>query len=158
MLCRVFNKMKPSSEGEEAGGQIHRYPATATGAEPSSPLAFLGSLPDPMVTHPADEFYQQRQAITTGTQCGSGVGSSGAMLMNLQAMLQLGSFLDYCSPVVHHGVEVGAPHNAGCCGDDAAMAMALGHVGFEEHGMGEVVEMEYAQAQAGCGNRGGLYC
>jgi len=159
VLCRVFNKMKPSSEGEEAG-RIHRgHPATGTGtgAEPSSPPVFLGSLPDPTAT-PADEFYQQHQTITTGSQCGSGVSSSaGALLMNL-AMLQQGSFLDYCSPVVHHGVAVGALHNTGCNGDDANMAMALGHVGFEEHGMGEVVEMEYAQAQAGCGNRGGLYC
>ncbi|PUZ38640.1 hypothetical protein GQ55_9G213300 [Panicum hallii var. hallii] len=143
VLCRVFNKMKPSSEGEEAAGsRIQRgHPATATGAEPSSPPAFLGSLPDPTAT-PADDFYQQRQAL-----------SSGALLMNL-AILQQGSFLDYCSPVVHHGAAVGAPHNAGCGGDDAAMAMALGHVGFEEHGMGEVLEMEYAQPEGGCGYRG----
>ncbi|RCV42514.1 hypothetical protein SETIT_9G222900v2 [Setaria italica] len=146
VLCRVFNKMKLSSEGEEAGSSgIHNGHTATVSAEPSSPPpAFLGSLPDPAAA-PADRFYQQRQ-VTTGS--GS---SSGALLMNLQAMLQQGSscFLDYCSPVVHHGVAVGAPHNAGC-GDDAAVAMALGHVGFEEHGLGEI-EMEYAQAQGGCG-------
>ncbi|RLN41914.1 protein CUP-SHAPED COTYLEDON 3-like [Panicum miliaceum] len=117
VLCRVFNKMKPSSE-EEAGGRIHQgHAGTATGAEPSSPPAFLGSLPDPTAATPADEFYQQRQAITTGSHCGSsGVSSSGALLMNL-AMLQQGSFLDYCSPVVHGaGARVvrGARHGGGC--------------------------------------------
>ncbi|CAN6287977.1 unnamed protein product [Urochloa humidicola] len=156
VLCRVFNKMKPSSsEGEAAVTSIHHgHDVTAAVAEPSSPPAsFLGSsLPDP-VAAPADRFYQ----ATMGSHCGSGAGTSStsALLMNLQAMLQQGSILDYCSPVAHHGVAVGAPHSTGCGGEDAAaMAMALGHVGFEEHGIGEI-EMEYAQG--GCGYSGGLY-
>ncbi|CAL4917161.1 unnamed protein product [Urochloa decumbens] len=167
VLCRVFNKMKQpasSSEGEEAvSSSIHHgHAATATVvAEPSSPppASFLGSsLPEPTVAAPADRFYQQSQA-TMGSHCGSGAGTSSttsALLMNLQAMLQQGSVLDYCGSVAHHGTAVGAP--AGCGGDDAvAMAMALGHVGFDgEHGMGGL-EMEYAQTQGGYGYSGGLY-
>ncbi|CAL4933884.1 unnamed protein product [Urochloa decumbens] len=161
VLCRVFNKMKSSSsEGEDAVSSIHHaHAATAAVAEPSSspPASFLGSsLPDPTAAAPADRFYQQREATMSS---GSGAGTSSstsALLMNLQAMLQQNSFLDYyCSPAVHHGAAVGAPpHNAGCGGD---MAMALGHVGFdEEHGLGEI-EMECAQAQGGFGYSGGLY-
>ncbi|OEL21062.1 Protein CUP-SHAPED COTYLEDON 3 [Dichanthelium oligosanthes] len=157
VLCRVFNKMKPSSEGEEGSTMIHHgHAATAAGgAGPSSPPAFLGSLiPEPTATTPADKFYQQRQATTTGSHCGRG-SSSGALLMNNLATLQQGgSFLDYCSPVVHHGVAFG-PRNSGC-GDDAAMAMALGHVGFEEHVMGEI-EMEHSQTLGGCCYKDGLY-
>nr|CAB3494420.1 unnamed protein product [Digitaria exilis] len=161
VLCRVFNKMKPSSESEEAASITHHgHSHAAAAAEPSSPPAFLGSLPDPTASTPADKlFYQQGQVVTTGVnQCGSATSSSSgmdALLMNLQAMLQQHGSLDYFSPVVHHGAAVGATHNAGCGDDDAAaMAMAMG---LEEHGMGEI-EMEYAQAQGGCGYRDdGLY-
>ncbi|CAN6293244.1 unnamed protein product [Urochloa humidicola] len=164
VLCRVFNKMKPSSsEGEEAVSSSmsihHGHAANAAVAEPSSPPAsFLGpSLPD-TVAAPADRlFYQQRQVTM-----GAGTSSTSTLLMNLQAMLQQGGLLDYCCPAVHHGVAVGAAlatHNAGCGGGDdaAAMATALGQVGFDgEHGMGEI-EMECAQAQGGFCYSGGLY-
>ncbi|CAN6299089.1 unnamed protein product [Urochloa humidicola] len=163
VLCRVLNKMKTSSsEGEEAvSSSIHHgHAAATTVAEPSSPPAtfFLGSsLPD-TVAAPEDRFYQQRQ-VTMGV----GTSSTSALLMNLQAMLQQGSVLDYyCSPAAHHGVAVGAAatHNAGCGGGDdaAAMVAALGQVvGFDgEHGTGEI-EMECAQAQGGFGYSGGLY-
>ncbi|XP_062204848.1 protein CUP-SHAPED COTYLEDON 1-like [Phragmites australis] len=161
VLCRVLNKTRKTSEAEQGGSSSihHSHAATATDAGPSSPPALLGSPPDPAAAA-ADELFYQCQ-VATGNHC----GSTDALLMNLQAMLQQGSLLDYCSPrVLHDDMPVG-PHNAGCTSGSKAVAamepepepeLGLGHAVFEEHGMGEI-EMEYSQAQGVCCYRDVLY-
>ncbi|TVU30387.1 hypothetical protein EJB05_22003 [Eragrostis curvula] len=124
VLCRVFNKQKPS-ETEQSNSALHHNNAAT----------LLCSPPD---TATAGKFYDQRQEATAAV---SYCGSSGASLMDLP-MLNQGSFLDYyCSAVGHGDVAIG-PHITGCGGD--AMAMGPGHaMAFEEQGMGEI-ETEYS--------------
>ncbi|KAJ1295180.1 hypothetical protein BS78_01G204300 [Paspalum vaginatum] len=147
VLCRVFNKMKPTAESEGGGRIHHGHAATSIGAEPSSPPPpLLASPPCPTEASAADKFYQECQAVTMG---------GSALLMNL-AMVQQGGFLGYCGSPVHGGdmAMVGAPNDR--CGDDAVMAMELGHMEFVEHGgMGEI-EMEALGGYAAI-YRDGLY-
>ncbi|KAL6641080.1 hypothetical protein ACP70R_019261 [Stipagrostis hirtigluma subsp. patula] len=170
VLCRVFNKQMKSSEadhGSSGSSNSHQnhYSATATiAADPFSPPSLDYSPPDP--TAAADTLICQHQLVATTT--GSHCGSSGGPPMSFPAVQQAAgsSFLDleyyFCPVVVHDGVAAGARRNADCCtgGISSAMAMAmapeLGHMRFEEHGMGEI-DMEYSEAQGGCCYRDGLY-
>jgi hypothetical protein len=130
VLCRVFNKAKPSEITEQSSSTLHRNHNHA------APL--LCSLqPD---TTTAGRLYDQQYRESTGAV--SHCGSFDAPLMNL-AMLHQDGFLDYCSPVVHGDMAV-EPHNAGCSGGgDVAIATAPGRsMGFENHGMGKI-ETEY---------------
>ncbi|WVZ59300.1 hypothetical protein U9M48_009459 [Paspalum notatum var. saurae] len=144
VLCRVFNKMKPTAESEEGRSRTdHGHAAASIGDEPSSPPSLLASPPPTAASAVVDKFYQECQVT---------MGGSSSLLMNL-AMVQQGRFLDYYgSPVVHGDMVMGS-HNARC-GNDAVMAMELGNMGFEDHGgLGEI-EME---ALGGCCYRDGLY-
>lgn len=177
VLCRVFNKQRKASEAEQVSNSNSNHAVVfAAGrgtAGPSSPTALLGSSPDPTVV---DKFDHHQIAAAMGSSsstrvplmhghgdhmisghCSSSSSSSSALL-NL-AMLQY-SFPEYCpGPAMHDNMAVGGS-NTGCCAgsNDAMMELELGqHVGFEEHGMGEIIEMEMEPQGGGSCYRDGLY-
>ncbi|KAL5232031.1 hypothetical protein ABZP36_030807 [Zizania latifolia] len=172
VLCRVFNKKKPSTTAEAEQGisncsDLFINGAGGCSAGPSSPTTttapLLGSSPDPTVLDRFEFDHQMAAATVPGAsattvmpplmllmQGGGGVdhmvrvgghcggGSSASALLNL-AMLQC-NFLEQRLP---GDVAMGA-HVDTCCGGgggggDATVALEMG---FDEHGMGEIIEME----------------
>ncbi|KAL5223506.1 hypothetical protein ABZP36_010145 [Zizania latifolia] len=161
VLCRVFDKKKPSiTEAEQGISNCSDLFVNGEGgsAGPSSPTTttapHLGYSPDPTMVLDRFEFNPQAAAATPpaplvllmpggGADHGGGGGSASALL-NL-AMLQY-SFLEQRPPV--GDVAAGPGHVDTCCGggDNATIALEMG---FDEHGMGEIIEMEPAWRQGG---------
>lgn len=174
VLCRVFDKKKPSTIEAEGGGSsgsdLFIPGATDGSTDPSSPTTMaplLGSSPDPTVV---DRFDHRSAAVPplmvlmqgggdqmisgSGVHCSSNDNSgSSSALLNL-TMLQY-SFLEHRP--TGDDMAVGA-HFGTCQGGNNDATMALG-MGFEEHGMGEIIEMEPAWRQGGsnCVYRDELY-
>lgn len=143
VLCRVFNKRKPSGTEQSSGALNHNRDAT-----------LLSSLQRDITMAPGTH-NNHSQESTAVSHC----GSSGDPPVNL-AMFHQDSFVDYCSPIVHDSVALG-PHSTWCSGGGGAMTMALGGaVGFEDHNMGEIIEKEYdahALLLDSCCDRDGIF-
>ncbi|KAF0929437.1 hypothetical protein E2562_021542 [Oryza meyeriana var. granulata] len=165
VLCRVFDKKKPSMTEDEQGSNGSDLFITGAGGStgPSSPATMTaplaGSSPDPTVV---DRFDHQTAALEPlvllmqgggDHMIGDGDGHCSSALLNL-AMLQY-NFLDHRPP--GDGVAVG-PHFNTCHGGGDYATMALG-MGLEEHGVGEIIEMEQEWRQGGssCLYRDELY-
>ncbi|EEC67168.1 hypothetical protein OsI_34031 [Oryza sativa Indica Group] len=127
VLCRVFDKKKPSTIEAEGGGSsgsdLFIPGATDGSTDPSSPTTMaplLGSSPDPTVVDRFDHRFLEHRP--TGDDMAVGA---------------------------HFGTCQGG-------NNDATMALRMG---FEEHGMGEIIEMEPAWRQGGsnCVYRDELY-
>uniref|UniRef100_A0A0D9XKL5 NAC domain-containing protein n=2 Tax=Leersia perrieri TaxID=77586 RepID=A0A0D9XKL5_9ORYZ len=163
VLCRVFDKKKPSSTTEAEQGSDIFITNTGGSIDPSSPTMttapLLGSSPDPTVV---DRFDHQSTVLEPSMLLMQGGGDhmiagnnnhcSNSALLNL-AMLQY-NFVDQPpGDDVAVGTHFDACHGGG---DDATMALRMG---LEEHGMGEIIEIEPTWRQGGnnCLYRDELY-
>ncbi|XP_006664818.2 protein CUP-SHAPED COTYLEDON 1-like [Oryza brachyantha] len=177
VLCRVFDKKKPSmTEADQQGsnGSDHFIAGAATG--PSSPTTttaaaaaplLAGSSPDPTVVDRFDHHaaLPPLMALMQGGEdqmiaAAAGGSSSSSALLNL-AMLQY-SFLEHRPPGVDDDAAAGPAHFGACRGGlgGGDGPPALGAMGFEEHGMGEIIEMEppaWRHDGSGCLYRDELY-
>ncbi|KAG8091973.1 hypothetical protein GUJ93_ZPchr0012g19233 [Zizania palustris] len=172
VLCRVFDKKKPSiTEAEQgisncsdifvngAGGSVGPSSPTTTTTAPH-----VGYSPDPTTVLDRFEFDPQAAAAATppaplvllmpagggADHMVGGGGGSASALLNL-AMLQYNFLQEQRPPAVD--VAAGPGHVDTCCrgvgGGDATIALEMG---FDEHSMGEIIEMEPAWRQGGSCN------